>query len=292
MKILLTGGSGDLGRLLSCELELRGDVPLRLDIRPPADGRGVFVPGSLLEPAALEAALDGVGAVVHIAAWHGIHEVTGQKSVSDFWELNATGTFNLFEAAARAGIDRVVFISSTSIFDKDGFYGPTKVIGETLARYYATQRGLNIITLRPRAFIPHWNTAVYGSFVEWAKWFWSGAVHISDVTQAVLLSLERLAAGPLPEPLFLNVDGAYEFSDDDLRDWDQNGPGSSFAQRYPGYVELIQRHKLDPAVKPTKVDISATEQWLGYRPRYSLQSLLAELAAFGEGGPPPPDCIN
>ncbi|GAB4450633.1 MAG: hypothetical protein Kow0031_33140 [Anaerolineae bacterium] len=289
MKILLTGGSGDLGRLLSRELEQRGDVPLRLDIRPPADGHGVYVPGSLLEPAALEPALAGVEAVVHIAAWHGIHEVTGQKSVTDFWELNATGTFNLFEAAARAGIDRLVFISSTSIFDEEGFYGPTKIIGETLARYYATQRGLNIITLRPRAFIPHWNRGVYGSFVEWARWFWSGAVHISDVAQAVLLSLERLSAGPLPEPLFLNVDGAYDFSDDDLRHWDADGPGSSFARRYPGYVALIARHKLDPTVKPTKVDMSATEQWLAYRPRYSLQNLLAELAEFGEAGPPPPD---
>jgi hypothetical protein len=43
---------------------------------------------------------------------------------------------------------------------------------------------------------------------------------------------------------------------------------------------------LDPAVKPTRLDISETVRWLGYKPIYSLATLLSELAAYGDSGPP------
>ena len=42
----------------------------------------------------------------------------------------------------------------------------------------------------------------------------------------------------------------------------------------------------DRALKPTRLDISETVRWLGYKPTYSLANLLSELAAFGDGGPP------
>lgn len=93
MRVLLTGGAGDLGRVVSKRLDLQGDTPLCLDIRPPADKAGVYVPASILDPAALAQAMKEVDCVVHIAAWHGIHEFRKQKDVYDFWDLNVTGSF-------------------------------------------------------------------------------------------------------------------------------------------------------------------------------------------------------
>jgi hypothetical protein len=46
------------------------------------------------------------------------------------------------------------------------------------------------------------------------------------------------------------------------------------------------RYGLDPALKPTRLDISETVRWLAYKPAYSLANLLSELAAFGDSGPP------
>jgi hypothetical protein len=43
---------------------------------------------------------------------------------------------------------------------------------------------------------------------------------------------------------------------------------------------------LDPAVKPNRLDTSEAERWLDYKPAYSLGCLLAELAAYGDEGPP------
>jgi nucleoside-diphosphate-sugar epimerase len=288
MRILLTGGSGDLGQVLSQQLVARGDVPVRFDVRPPQSNCGLYVKGSILDRETLRQSLAGMDCVIHIAAWHGIHEATKAKDVYEFWDLNVTGTFYVFEAAARAGIQRFVFISSTSVHNWAGIYGHTKVLGEEIARVYAQRHHMNVITLRPRAFIPSWNRQVYPSFVEWAKWFWRGAVHIDDVSQAVVRAVEVLERGPLATPVVLTVDGGYEYTDDDLRNWDRDGPGSTFRKYYPDYHDLAVRHGLDPSRKPEKLDISETRQRLGYDPQYSLKNLLDELDRFGEVGPPAP----
>jgi nucleoside-diphosphate-sugar epimerase len=288
MRVFLTGGSGDLGQVLSRQLDARGDVPVRFDVRPGPSRCGLSVQGSILDRETLQQSLQGMDCVVHIAAWHGIHEATGTRTVYEFWDLNVTGTFNVFEAAVRAGIQRIVFISSTSARDWASVYGHTKVLGEEVARVYAQRHRVHVITLRPRAFIPPWNREVYRSFVEWARWFWRGAVHIDDVTQAVVRALDLLGRGPLSAPLVLTVDGAYEYTDEDLRTWDQEGPGTTFRKYYADYYDLVVRHGLDPGRKPEKLDISETRQWLGYEPHYSLRSLLIDLDRFGEAGPPAP----
>jgi nucleoside-diphosphate-sugar epimerase len=286
MKILLTGGAGDLATVLAPKLEARGDTPLRLDIVPPRDRRGVVLLGSILDRAGLRRALEGVDCVVHIAAWHGIHDAMKQRDVYAFWDLNVTGTFNVFEAAARVGISKLIYLSSTSARSRDSIYGHTKVLGEEVARTYAARHAMQVMMLRPRGFIPHWNRSVYASFVEWAQWFWRGAVHIDDVAQAVLQSLDVLQRQTLEAPLGLVVDGAYEYTDDDLANWDAAGPGSTFRKYYAAYETLARQHGLLPEEKPFKYDIAETQQWLGYVPRYSLRHLLEELDRYGPDGPP------
>lgn len=288
MRVMLTGGSGDLGRILCPLLVERGDSPVVLDVRTP-QGDAEFVNVSITDRDALKGALSGADMVVHIAAWHGVHEFRKEKNAYDFWDLNVTGTFNVFQAAAEAGIDKIVFISSTSIDDRFGIYGHTKVLCEEMVRAYAARYGMSILTLRPRAFIPHWNRTIYTSYIEWAKWFWGGAVHIDDVAQAVMRAVEFLSMGKkLEETLFLTVDGAYEFSDDDLKTWDRDGAGSTFKKYYSDYFDIVREHGLDPSRKPKRLDISETRRILQYEPRFSLKNLLEELAEYGAQGPPAP----
>lgn len=288
MRIFLTGGAGDLGRILCPLIEQRGDVAVVLDVRAP-QGDVAFVNASITDREALKTALPGADMVVHIAAWHGVHEFRKEKDAYDFWDLNVTGTFNVFQAAADAGIDKVLFISSTSIDERFGIYGHTKVLGEEIARAYAARHGMSVLTLRPRAFIPHWNRTIYSSYIDWANWFWGGAVHIDDVAQAVMLGVGFLACGvKTDEPLFLPVDGAYEYTDDDLKTWDREGTGSTFKKYYEKYIDVVREHGLEPARKPKRLDISETRRILKYEPKYSLKNLLEELAKFGAQGPPAP----
>jgi nucleoside-diphosphate-sugar epimerase len=290
MKILLTGGSGDLGWTLVPRLLGRGDTPVILDIRAPWNlpAGAVFIQGSILDRSELRASLRGCDCVVHIAAWHGIHESRGQKNAHDFFDLNVRGTFEVFEAAASLGIDKVIYISTTSLYHPDTLYARSKIQAERIAENHATHRATSVISLRPRGFIPHWNRDVYTKYSEWARWFWKGAVHIDDVASAVMLSLDLIARRRLEQHLVLTLDSAYEYSDADLEHWDAEGPGSTFRKHYPEYYDLALSYGLDPAARPTRLDISETVRWLGYQPAYSLRNLLTELAAHGDSGPPRP----
>ena len=67
---------------------------------------------------------------MHIAAWHGIHEDRGEKNSYDFFDLNVRGTFEIFEAAVSVGIDKIIVISTTSVYRPDTRYGRSKILAE------------------------------------------------------------------------------------------------------------------------------------------------------------------
>ena len=284
MRVLLTGGAGDLGQTLVPVLLDNGDTPVVLDVRAPE--AGIFIHGSVLDRSQLQEYLSGCDCIVHIAAWHGIHEDSGEKNAYDFFDLNVRGTFEIFEAAASLGIDKIIYISTTSVHRADTLYGRSKILAERIAEDYSKHRNMNVITLRPRGFIPYWNHSVYTKYSDWARWFWRGAVHIDDVASAVMLSLGLISRRQLGRYLVLALDSAYEYTEADLAQWDADGPGSTFRKHYPQYYNLALSYGLDPAVKPNRLDISETVRWLGYKPSYSLACLLSELAAFGDSGPP------
>ena len=135
MKVLLTGGSGDLGQTLVPRLLDRGDTPVILDVRAPRDLKqgAVFIQGSILDRPKLPKIFRGCDCIVHIAAWHGIHEDRGERNAYDFFDLNVRGTFEVFEAAASLGIDKIVFISTTSVYRPDSRYGSSKILAEVIA---------------------------------------------------------------------------------------------------------------------------------------------------------------
>ena len=64
---------------------------------------------------------------------HGIHEDRGEKDPYDFFDLNVRGTFEVFEAAGAAGIGKVIFISTTSVYRPNARYGSSKILAELIA---------------------------------------------------------------------------------------------------------------------------------------------------------------
>lgn len=285
MRLFLTGGSGDLGKVLAYKLQKNNNIALRYDIRKPSDTFGQFIEGSILDRDTLQKKLTDVDCIVHIAAWHGYHEFTKQKNIYDFWDLNVTGTFNVFQAALENNVKSIILISSESVSDKNGTYGWTKILSEQIAQRYFDNYHLNVLTLRPRAFIPYWNQDVYKSYIEWVKWYWKGAVHINDVAQAVIRGVELLANQSLSQHLILPVDGAYEYTSLDLLNWDKNGPGETFKKYYAKFYDIAINLGFDPSLKPTIQDMTETRKCLGYKPEYSLRHALEDLAKYGEKGP-------
>ena len=111
MRVLLTGGSGFIGGHIARALADAGH-DLRLLLRPTSDTALVGdvdferVVGDLRQPQTLAAACEGIEAVVHAAA------VLRAVRQGDFMRANREGTGNLASAAASAGVERFLYISS------------------------------------------------------------------------------------------------------------------------------------------------------------------------------------
>lgn len=283
MKVLLTGGAGDLGTIVSADLLSRAYTPVILDVRNPSTEGVTFIEGSILDRALLESLLEEIDCVVHIAAWHGIHEFRQEKDEFDFWQLNVTGTFTLLECSARARCSKFIYISSTSVDDWPGIYAHSKILGEDLVRTYAARHKMQTITLRPRAFIPPWNRHAYADFTQWAQWFWKGAVHVNDVAQSVAKSIDRLEQSPsdyasdqVPP---LTIDGACEFSTEEMESWDKDGPGSTFRARFGDErYKICCAAGLDPSAKPKIIGYEQAKKQIGYEPNYGFSHMIEELS--------------
>ena len=158
-KLLVTGAAGGVGTRL--RKLMKGLYPsIRWsDLRKPGDlaGDEDFMAADLADLAAVEKIVAGVEGIVHL----------GGYSVEGPWDtilqVNIIGTYNLFEAARRAGVKRVVFASSNHAVgfyprDKriginvpvrpDSRYGVSKAFGEALGALYAEKHGIRVTCLR------------------------------------------------------------------------------------------------------------------------------------------------
>jgi len=155
--ILITGAAGDVGTHL--RRELAGHYQLRLsDKRPLQPARGQkFVRADLSRMADALRVTRGVDAIVHL----------GGYSVEGPWpailQANIVGCYNVFEAARKNRVKRIVFPTSNHavgfyrrdqtidhrVYPKpDSRYGVSKVFGEALGSLYADKYGLQFLMIR------------------------------------------------------------------------------------------------------------------------------------------------
>ena len=111
MKILVTGSAGHLGEALMRTLRNSGDEAVGMDILESDFTDRV---GSILDREFVRHCIIGADAIVHTATLHKPHVASHIRQ--DFIDINITGTLNLLEEAARAGLRRFVFTSTTSAF--------------------------------------------------------------------------------------------------------------------------------------------------------------------------------
>jgi uronate dehydrogenase len=156
--VLITGAAGMIASELRKRLSPKFSLKLT-DITPvgPLSEREEFVAADLADMARLESMMAGVDAVVHL----------GGIAVEEVWEkimpANVAGAYNLFEAARRAGVRRIVVASSNhtvgffprseTIDDRvlprpDGRYGLSKAFAEMLGRLYADKYRMEVFCIR------------------------------------------------------------------------------------------------------------------------------------------------
>jgi uronate dehydrogenase len=158
-RILMTGAAGEIGTQLRNLLPpLYPDLVLS-DVKRPPDlaPSETFKSADLAIPAEVEAICEGVHGILHF----------GGFSVEGPWDnilqSNIIGCYNLFEAARKQGVKRVVFASSNHAVGfyprqrrigtddavrPDSRYGVSKAFGEALAALYAYKHGLRVTSIR------------------------------------------------------------------------------------------------------------------------------------------------
>lgn len=110
MKVLATGSSGFLGRAVVRALQDAGHEVRTLQRRPSGVAGAEDRLGSVTDADAVASALQGVDGVVHLAA-----RVSLAGDPAQFRAVNVEGTRTLLDAAAAAGVSRIVHVSSPSV---------------------------------------------------------------------------------------------------------------------------------------------------------------------------------
>jgi uronate dehydrogenase len=164
-RLLLTGAAGGLGRVLRPRLKALC-ATLRVsdlaDLGNAAAGEEVR-PAALEDRAAMLALLEGVDAVVHLGG------VSTEKPWDPILAANVVGAYNLYEAARKHQVKRIVFASSNHVTGfyrqdqvisprdpvrPDGLYGLSKAWGENLSRFYFDRYGIETACLRIGSSFP------------------------------------------------------------------------------------------------------------------------------------------
>jgi UDP-glucose-4-epimerase GalE len=166
MKILVTGGAGFIGSHVTKQLLDQGHTVIVYDnlsrgFKKLVDPRATFILGSISEKEKLSETLNGVEAVIHMAAFIIVPESVEKPDL--YWENNVVGTEVLIEAMKVAGTKKIIFSSSATVYgepDKlplkeespvkkaENPYGQTKIEMEKLIEKEHENNGLNAVILR------------------------------------------------------------------------------------------------------------------------------------------------
>lgn len=218
---LVTGANGHVGNNVVRLLAERGE-PVRAMMRPSADPAAVqglpgveIVRGEILDAGSTQAAMDGCGRVYHTA---GGFLMWAKNPERDIVAPSVDGTRNVLHAAARAGVEKVVYVSTsgtigfasdpTTVFDErhhnttpHTWYFKGKIAAEREAFAIAARDALPVTSINPGFILGprFWKVSEsvrqVADFVNQGLPIYFdggfGTVDVEDVARGALLAMER-----------------------------------------------------------------------------------------------------
>lgn len=296
-RVLVTGGAGFIGSALVENLLSLNYEVIVLDtletgklenVKEFKDREFRLIKGSILNIEILRDALKGVKHVFHQAAIPSVVRSVRDPVKTD--EINVAGTLNVLKASLDAGVEKVIFASSSSVYGdtpelpkKESMsctpkspYAVTKVIGEHYARVFYEIYGLKTVCLRyfnvygPRQDPQSEYAAVIPRFIDFAleskdlPIFGNGKqtrdfTFIGDVVEANLLAMEKEKANGKVLNIAFGRNTAIEELAKTIIELTDSSSGIVYKEPRPGDV------------KDSLADILLAEEFLGYYPKCSLK---------------------
>lgn len=278
LKIVVTGSAGRVGRAIHIRLSREHRVS-GFDRTPCSTADWV---GDLDDAALLARALQGADAVIHTAALHAPH--VAHVPAARFRQVNVDGTRRVLDAAAAAGVHRIVFTSTTALYGSaatpDGsagwvdetltpqpqtIYHHTKLEAEALLRAAADQGGPSVRILRMSRCFPEPVNVM-------AAFRLHRGIDARDVAEAHAAALRH--AGPANATFVIS--GAPPFLREDCADL-HNAAATVLQRRAPDLVAAFQQRGW---ALPDRIDrvypAQQAMQGLDWRPRYGFEEVLAQ----------------
>ena len=297
MKILVTGSAGHLGEALVRTLQNTNHEVIGVDLLASDFTHQI---GSIADRDFVRQCMVGVEAILHTATLHKPHVATHSRQ--NFVDTNITGTLNLLEEAALAGVSSFIFTSTTSAFGSalmpptdapavwitedvtpipKNIYGVTKTAAEDLCELFNRHHHLPCLILRTSRFFPEEddNEEVRRAYADGnikANEFLYRRVDIDDVVNAHLLALEKAPTIGFGRYI---ISATTPFTRDDLCELRINAP-QVVKRLFPDYEEEYARRgwKMFPSLERVYVNERARQD-LGWQPRYDFASVLDRLKA-------------
>lgn len=213
MRVVVTGGSGKGGRWVVSDLREHGHDVLNVDLHHDGSAHGQCLVADLADYGQALDALSGADAVVHFAAI----PAPDLRPDGETFRINALSTYNVFAAAARHQLKRVVWASSETVlglpFDRPPDFAPideqieprpessyslSKLVGETMAGQFARRSGIGFVGLRISNIMEPADYAGFPAFWDdphIRKWNLWGYVDARDVAAAARLALTAKVEG-------------------------------------------------------------------------------------------------
>jgi nucleoside-diphosphate-sugar epimerase len=299
MRILVTGSAGHLGEALVRTLRDSKHEVTGLDILASPFTTRV---GSITDRSIVKRCMFGVQAVFHMATLHKPHVATHSRQ--QFVDTNITGTLNLLEEAAAAGVESFVFTSTTSVFGDalvppsgapaewvtedvtpvpKNIYGVTKAAAEDLCQLFHRNHGLACIVLRTSRFFPEEddNKAVrltYSDKNAKANEYLFRRVDLEDVVSAHLLAAELAPAVGFARYI---ISATTPFSREEMQGVRSDAP-RVVRRLVPEYEAEYGRRgwKMFPSIDRVYVNTRARNE-LGWQPQYDFKSIVDRLKTGG-----------
>jgi len=270
---------------------------LGIDVLPGAFTHHV---GSIADRAFVRRCMKQVTTVLHAATLHKPHVATHSRQ--DFVDVNITGTLNLLEEAAAAGVSAFVYTSTTSVFGDalvpppgepaawitedvaavpKNIYGVTKAAAEDLCQLFARNHALRTIVLRTSRFFPEEddNRAIRAAYADAnikTNEFLHRRVDIEDVVSAHLLAAQCAPSAGFAKYI---ISATTPFARHDAADLRDHAP--QVVRRYvPDYEAEFARRgwTMTPAIDRVYDNARARAE-LGWQPRHDFRALVARLKA-------------